>query len=73
VTPPDEAERRLRRVAQLRNLILEMRRALRSRHARGEVPWGLSTDLRSDPEYWDSSEPDRDVELSNRGPDPTRD
>lgn len=49
----EEVEARLRAVSQLRRVTIELRRAAREAHARGEIPFApLGDDLRSDPEHW---------------------
>ncbi len=49
---PEEAERRVRKASELRNLVLQLRRAAREAYARGEFPYCPPQDVRSDPEYW---------------------
>ena len=49
---PEEAERRLRTVSQLRDMVLELRAAARIAKAAGGFPSPIAYDIRSDGEYW---------------------
>lgn len=48
----EEFERRLRRISQLRDLALGLRRSARAAFLRGEIPYEPEYDCRSDAEYW---------------------
>jgi hypothetical protein len=47
-----EFERRIRRISQMRQLILQLRRAALEAYRRGEIPFKPRIDIRSDYEYW---------------------
>jgi hypothetical protein len=52
MTEPEEVERRLRRVSQLRGFILELRHSAREAHRAGRVHLDLGPPVRSDAAYW---------------------
>jgi len=52
VISPREAERRIRRVSQLRALILRLKAAARAAYRAGRIPWEPTPATRSDPETW---------------------
>ena len=52
MTDPEEVERRLRRVSQLRGFILELRHSAREEHRAGRVDLDLGPPARSDAAYW---------------------
>jgi len=47
-----EVERRLKRLSQMRNFFVTMRRECQSAHSRGEWLYDPPYDIRSDVEYW---------------------
>lgn len=48
----EEVERRLRRLAQMRNFYVTMRREAKAAHQRGEWSYVPNDDIRSDIDYW---------------------
>lgn len=48
----EEVERRLRRVSQMRNFFVTMRREAQAAYARGEWKYKPLNDIRSDVDYW---------------------
>jgi len=48
----EEFARRMRRISQMRTLILKLRKAAREAYERGEIPYQPAYDIRSDYEYW---------------------
>lgn len=48
----EETERRLRRLAQMRNFYVTMRREAKIAHANGKWSHAPVNDIRSDVEYW---------------------
>lgn len=56
-----EVERRVRRMAQMRIMFLESRRAAKLAWLRGELPYPPSYDIRSDVEYWERLRKLKDV------------
>ena len=48
----EEFERRLRRISQMRDVILGLRRSAREAYRQGRIPFEPAHDIRSDPEYW---------------------
>jgi len=48
----EEFERRIRRVSQMRAMIIELRNAALQAWREGRSPWKPRMDIRSDVEYW---------------------
>jgi hypothetical protein len=48
----EEFARRMRRISQMRELILGLRRSARKAYEEGKIPYKPADDYRSDAEYW---------------------
>ncbi|MBX7245545.1 MAG: hypothetical protein K1X53_08595 [Candidatus Sumerlaeaceae bacterium] len=63
----EEAVRRLKRVSQMRNLIIGLRRAALQAYREGKIPYPPQIDIRSDVEYWEKLAAEKAA--GNKNPD----